>query len=608
MKRITGTILKTIGILLGGTLLGAALLAIAFAVPVGEKNITNSYEIIESEGWYPAIPMVTVAYDEYFHSYLPGVLDGGTDRIMLKTAMQPREENVLFAAMDMNGYDYYWHGYVTILRPLFALFDYGEIRTLNGMAQLLVIAFLFAQVYRKKGLPHAVMVLTSYFLLMSMAMPFSLQYSWVFYVAVGSALVIVTGDRATKWTGIKSYWFFMVVGMCTSFFDLLTYPLFTWAFPLLWLLLFREENQKAFSYVKEVIFSGLWWILGYAGLWILKWALGSLVLGRNIFESAMEEVFFRLGTAEVESFNFMQRLEVMYMNWKHYEYKIFVLILGAWLVWFAVQSLCKGVCYNAKNNAYALIAFSAIVWYFVLANHTGGHHFFTYRIYGVSILAILMIFTGSVGNTTITPKRRIHILGLWCGVGILACGLTLLAREDIDVINGDRDYVEIMVSPNEICEMRFTPTFSTIKQLGICAETASSTGTCNIRILDGEEIVYEEKIPLEDYEDTTYAKIPVSWKLKSNYDYRMEISFEGAEKETFLLVSENMDAPINEYGQISVGDKLLNGQLLSGIIYSYRPLSKFTLAFLVMTWCGVLFAMYVAFGKTNCEKDKIVNE
>lgn len=603
MKKITATILKTIGILLGGTLVGAALLSIAFALPVNEVNVEASNDIIEKEGWYPAVPIVASSLDKYFHSYMPGVLDGATDRLMLYTATNPQQENVLFAAMDMNGYDYYWHGYVSVLRPLLLLFDYGEIRTLNGMLQIVLIVLLFLRIYRKKGMTQALMVLTSYFLLMSLAMPFSLQYSWVFYIAVGSALVLTAGERAAKWTGIKLYWFFMVIGMCTSFLDLLTYPLFTWGFPLIWLLLVQDGNQKALSYMKEVVFTGLWWILGYAGLWSSKWILGSLILGRNIYESAVNQAFFRLGAEETGGFDFGQRLEVLYMNWKHYEYKIYVMILAAWLIWFACESVRKGICSNVKNKAFALIACSSIVWYFALANHTGGHHFFTYRIYGISVLAVLAIFTGSISDLIIRNKReKLLTVCIWGICGILACGLSLLAREDVEVMNGDKDYREIAVSSNEIYEMRFTPTFPTIKEMGLCAETTSLTGTCNISVLDGTEILYEEVIPLKDYAGSTYAKIPVSWKLKRNHDYTMEISFVGAGKDTFLLVSQNMDMPILEYGEVSVGDVTQGGQILSSLKYSYRPLSKFTLGFLAMTWSGVLFAGYVVFFKSKAGK------
>lgn len=111
-------ILITMGMMIAGVCMGGILLTLAFLIPVNSTNQSASYDLIGSEGWYPAIPRVNASFDTYFHSFLPGVLDGATDSIMLATALEPEETNALRAAMDMRGYDYYWHGYVALLRPL----------------------------------------------------------------------------------------------------------------------------------------------------------------------------------------------------------------------------------------------------------------------------------------------------------------------------------------------------------------------------------------------------------------------------------------------------------------------------------------------------------
>lgn len=153
----TGKILRTVGILLGGTVIGTILLCLAFCIPVNETNRTATYEIIEEEGWYPSIPIVNGALDTYFTSYNPGVLDDATDLIMLRTALDPLEKSVVRAAMDMNQYDRYWHGYIAILRPLLFFFDYGEIRVLNAIGQFVTVcSILFYFFWQKKEtlFPH----------------------------------------------------------------------------------------------------------------------------------------------------------------------------------------------------------------------------------------------------------------------------------------------------------------------------------------------------------------------------------------------------------------------------------------------------------------------
>lgn len=586
-------ILKTMGIMIASVCLGGILLTLAFLIPVNEGNRSASYDLIGSEGWYPALPRVSASLDTYFHSYLPGVLDGGTDRLMLETALEPTETNALRAAMDMNGYEYYWHGYVTVLRPLLFFFDYGEIRVLNSMGQLLLVFFLGLILWRKKGIQYVLLELTSYFLLMAMAMPFALQYTWVFYIAMGCTLYLVARSNDKKEIkGTKLYLAFLLTGMLTSFFDLLTYPLYTWGIPVIWWLLLQEPDQEWLYYVKQVVYTGLWWILGYAGMWTGKFCLGSLVLGRDIFAKALGAIAHRSGTGE-EQLGFTERLEAVYWNWKHYEYKIFALVLALWLLYFIIKALRNGIVCQPKGKALALAGISSVVWYFVLANHTRGHHIFTYRIYSVAVLAVLAILLCSVrAGERQGMKKSLRLFGVFGCLGVMACVLSLFAREDVSVINGDREYRRVGIQEGELCEMSFKPSFPTIKSMGICMDTGAREGVCRIVILDGEKTMYEEVIPLDAYEDVIYAIIPVDWKLKKQKEYRMCLSVENANAETALLVTCNQDMPLNEYGEVQVGGTVYDGQILSGITYSYRPLSYFTLAFLAMTWMGILSAGY----------------
>lgn len=587
-------VFKTAGILLAGILAGVILLAFAFLIPVNEKNRAASYDIMEKEGMYPSIPVVK-AYDDGYSASVPGLLDNFTDSIMLHTALDPEETNVLRAAMDMRQYEYYWHGYVAVLRPLLAVFDYGEIRVLNGMAQLLLLFWLCMLLRQRKGTVYALLALSSYFLLMPLAMPFSLQYSWVFYIATGGVLYLVWRTGNQTMAGMRLYRFFLVMGMLTSFFDLLTYPLYTWGIPIIWLLLLWGEDKKQSYYVKQVVYTGLWWILGYAGMWMGKFCMGSLILGRNLFGKAFAEVGLRLGVGEAE-FNFMSRLRIMYQNWRHYEYGIFVLVLAVWFFYAAAGTLWRGVRGNVKNKALALAGVSSAVWYLSLANHTAVHHYFTYRIWGVAVLAVLAILVGSVREKgAVSWRQRGKIFCVWAVCGALGCCLTLLIREPIEVTNGWAEYFEVKLEDGENCEMRFTPTFSVLRGFGLCLRTEAQKGVCRVTVSDGERELYLENIALGAYGESTYAGISVDWRLKRGRDYTMRLSTEGADADVMLLVTSNQNMPLIEYGEVSAGGKRYEAQILSGLTYSFRPVSHRLLFFLAMTWTGLLFAVCMAF-------------
>lgn len=380
MKKICNLFEKCALLLLGGSILGTLLLTLAFLVPVNEENAAASYQILNDEGWYPAAPILTQSLDAYFHSYLPGVLDNGTDSIMLHTAMDTSEGNPLTRAMNMYctylhiNYSRYWHGYVAILRPLLYFFDFSEIRILNCLGQLLVLMLLTVLIVRKRGWVYGLLMLTSYFLLMPVAMPLSLQFTWVFYIAAVSCLVLLKKQEYFE-NEQRYLYLFLVIGMLTSYFDLLTYPLFTWGFPITWLLVMSRPESSGVERIKKVVFSGLSWIAGYGIMWGLKWIYASLILGKEIFSDAVNEVFVLSGAGSGKEQGFMSRMEAIYTNWKHYEYSIYFLVLALWLAWIIIRSIRKGFKPTANTYAFLLIGCSSIVWYFFLSYHTTVHHF-----------------------------------------------------------------------------------------------------------------------------------------------------------------------------------------------------------------------------------------
>ena len=577
--------------IVAGVLLGAILITLAYCIPVNQTNAQKSIDSLEGEGWYPSATQLKSSLDTYFHSYLPGVLDGATDGLMLEKATRQIEGNPLWEAMNMEGYTYYWHGYVVILRVLLLFMDYEQFRFLNCILQLMMMFFVAHFIWEKKGQRYALALLTSYFLMMPMAMFLSLQFSWIFYIAMALSLLICY--RHTWFTEKRIPYIFVIAGMLTSFLDLLTYPLYTWAFPLLLLILLSEDGQKALNYVKTVVVSGLGWILGYAGMWFGKWALAGWIVHRNVIQEAWDEVMFRSGSDE--ALNLIARLEALYDNWKHYEYPLYTALLAIWLTWFIYKSLNgkTQIVRQEKNGAYLLITLSSFVWYFVLANHTLGHHFFTYRIWGVAITGILFLFCGSIAicKDNCSGRDRIYTFCKWGILCILAVMLTLTAREDVSVLNGNVEYQEIELPKGEQIEEEFFPSFPRVKNFAMGIRTESVKGQCIIEIRDDEKTLYELNWKLAELADTEYVQVPVDWNFKRDSNYRIVIHLEENEGPVYLRFTKDNVNPMLELGVAKIGGDIISGQLTSGIVYSYRPLSKYTLLFLTISWLGLLTAL-----------------
>lgn len=601
------TVQKSAAVLAAGIIAGTLLLTLAYMLPVNLGKREASYQILEQEGWYPRASVAASSLNEHFHSYYPDVLDDSSDSIMLYTAMDVSEGNALERAMNSysereGAYRYYWHGYVSILRPLCLFFDYSELRLLNGACQMLLVVLMACAVGREKGTRYVMMLLTSYLLLNPGALSMGLQFSWVFYIAWGGALGLFL-KREYFSEKNRYFYFFMAAGICTSYFDLLTYPLFTWGFPLVWWLAADGKAERSAEWVKRAVISGLGWIAGYALMWIAKWGIATLVLGTNVFQPAIEEVFLRSGMPEGGADSLWERLEAVCLNWKHYGYQIYAAVLVIWLVWWFVGSVKRGWCRNGKGYAYFLTGISSVVWYFVLSNHTSGHHFFTYRIFGVSILAFLALISDSIPKLQerkILPegragkRRRLVYFGLlWTGAALPAALCTLAAREELPVTNGGASFRQIRMEQS--LETEFVPTFGGMKRLSLGLECGGDGGRFDIKLWEGEMLRYQQTLLAEEGEESHYHSTDVSWKLEPGRPYRMTVEIAGNDSPVSVWVTEG-DMPLIEFANLSVDGSMAEGQLLAGIgYYDLACVSKRMLLFLFLTWTGVFMAVFCAF-------------
>jgi len=606
-KQAVTVIWKSILIILAGAVVGTLLLAAAFSCPVNEEKRLADYQVMEKEGWYPSVLIHSLSLDEYFTSYEPGILDNGTDIIMLYTALDTSAEGNAFQRA-MNGYStylkinysYYWHGYVSVLRPILYLIEYDDLRFYNCIGQFAVIFFLCMAVKKRTGrTEHVLLLMTSYILLMPQALAMSLQFTWVFYIGTIGCLVLI---RKNEWfeQNFRYVYLFVVTGLLTSYFDLLTYPLFTWGFPLLWWLVTGNRDITGLKRLWRVVISGIGWIAGYALMWVMKWAAGSLILGRDLFEGAINEVFVQSGTREDLTMDILTRLNAVYQNWRHYEYSVYAVILTAWLVWAAYKALKNGWHSSRDDYAYLLVGASSIVWYMALANHTAGHHFFTYRIFNVSVTAFLLLIVGSVipyredGGVQIRSKRGRRLTAL-CGalLSVAAGGCSFLAREEIPVTNAQCPSELMELSEGEALEFQFTPAYSRLRNICVCLSADKPDGALEISVSRQGETLYCETVDIERFEESDYDYVPVEWDLRAGESYTVCYTVTGNDGPVRLALTEPGNAPLQEIRQVVLNGEQTDGQPVVILAYWNRPIVKTRLLFLAFSWIGLLTGIAV---------------
>lgn len=580
-------------LLLIGAIVGTVILTIGCAIPINQNRAAETFLTIEGQSSYHSV--LDMRNCSYFFSSLPGVLDTATDGLMLKTALTDSEGSSLYQAMDMHGYSYYWHGYVAILRVLNLFFNYSDIRFLNFILQFLLVFFFAQHLFKKKGSKYGLLFLSSYLLLMPMALYYSLQFSWIFYIALGASFLLIKNINFFETKGRYLY-LFVLIGLVTCFFDLLTYPLISWAYPVLWWMLCSEKDKKPITYLKEVITSGLAWIFGYGGMWVLKCVIGSWVLNRNVLKTAIDEVFLRMGATEQVTWS--SRFDAIRLNWEHYTDKFYVILIAIWVCWFIYKAVTVKTARSAKFPALMLVAVSSVVWYFVLTNHTTVHHFFTYRIFNISVLALLGCMVVTITDDVV-KKVKFFSKEMWIKVlyiliaCILAFVITWLSREEITIDNLNRYYQdEYTLKEGQVVSMNFVPKMNCVTEFGIQFEPMTEDGLVEFCLMSGKKIVDKREIPFNAFDEELLHYFDTDWLLKGK-EYSISLKVYGENAEGKVCLGYGGPYLLSGSNFATMEGEELSGQLLIGTVYSYRALPQGSdFLYVYLTWLFVVLPVY----------------
>ncbi len=396
----------TIIILVASIVLATALQFLAFSLPTGpiRKNAKKSIESFQKEGKYREI--------------IPGInysmLDNFTDACMIAGATYNGKEALHKKAMNIytwqtaggivNGvdhYDYYqslidecngvkaktahpyfwyWHGYIVILKPLLTFFNYNNIRILNILGQLicliLLVTLLYSRGFKKYILPFAV----AYILMMPVTVSLSLQFSACYYMMMISSIVLLKWKEYFEKT--NNYWIvFLITGIGTSFFDLLTYPIVTLGTPLIIYFIMNKEDsikKMAGNMLEKVAF----WGIGYVVFWIGKWAVASLLLQENCFVRALSKINQHTSmdaSGLVDKFTIGEVLKRGFV-WLQTPMLVVIIVLA--LVYLLIMLFkSHGISKKGLKLSIPLFVVSLfpVMWFIFASSHVYFHYWMEYR-------------------------------------------------------------------------------------------------------------------------------------------------------------------------------------------------------------------------------------
>ena len=363
--------------------------------PVILKNLDKDMDLIQSHD----------SYQQLVPGYKSTQLDNFTDDVMMSLASYDGEESILKKAAASYHYDdfpkaksgkksygWYWHGYLVVLKPLLAIMSYTDIIMFNCFAVIVAIALtIYYMINRAKNgflLPYLLAVI----IINPITVAMSFQYSTIWYTMhICLLYMIIKGDGEV----IRNLAFILFIqGILVAFFDLLTYPLPAYGIPVaLGIYVMRQQEKDVLFVVKKIVTSGIAFVLGYGGMFATKILISFAAAGQGALDGAMEHLTMRLSGEGLDQD--ISRIDAVMRNLQvldHLPYRILFFVILAIAIFGVVRDIRNdGPKAVLGYVPCMLLALLPILWYFVLANHSHIHYFFTFRNLSVSFAALGMM-------------------------------------------------------------------------------------------------------------------------------------------------------------------------------------------------------------------------
>lgn len=408
-------ILATIEYLVIASVIGFLLMVGVYALPKARmvNNINRSRPLLTTEGNY-----------RYWAEDITNTLsDNFSDSLMEDIAINPNTGNLLYDAMincyvgwqdtsnssewllrvaggqpfyegyEQVVYGRYWHGYLLWMKPLLLLFSVPEMRLINMAVQLALLCWLMILLYQQLGIVGCLTIGTGILILNPITCAMTFHFSDIYYNVLITCIVML---RHRKTLQHRNDWWkvFLWCGIGVAYFDLMTYPLVALGIPLI--LYFLLTDNSLGSNLSRMIHYSIDWVVGYAGMWVLKWLIGSAFTGYDLVTDGLGAVGLRSSGA-LENVN-MEYLNVVSSNVQAMLTKPVIALLVLIVLCMIAGLFSRKFEWKAqwaRLFPILLIGCYPFVWYFVIRNHSIVHVWFAYRVLaitGAAIVAILFCF------------------------------------------------------------------------------------------------------------------------------------------------------------------------------------------------------------------------
>lgn len=290
----------------------------------------------------------------------------------------------------------YWHGSMSVLRPLLVFFNLDEIYILNKILVAVLTLILIILLAKTKIKELLITFIIGIVMCAVITIPNCLMYTWTYLIMLIVSIIAIFLEKKNKNTNIL----YFISGIITCYFDFLCTELLSIVVPIVLILVIRYKNGKIKNFkegLKYIVISLALWGIGYVGMWAAKWILASIILKINALDYVVDKAMIRVNKDERldgEKNIYMQaiwkNIHALYpINIVKRVYKL--LIIPVFIVEYIVIFIKKQ---NKKEFWFPLLLliFATIPYirYIILVSHSYAHYFFTFRMQMASIMCILL--------------------------------------------------------------------------------------------------------------------------------------------------------------------------------------------------------------------------
>ena len=332
--------------------------------------------------------------NEYIYSFLEAVTEG-----------KPSNTN----------YSRYWHGYLVFVRPLLVFFNLEQLYVINYIAVFGTLAFLTYMLIKHYLHKEVFALLLCLVDVNLWVVPHCLEYTWMFLVTfmVSSIAVYLAFKGRYSWFGVL----FFITGMIVIFLDFFTTETLTITVPLL--LVLRIRNKQCKESLAFIIKCVILWGLGYCFMWAAKWALATIMLGKNGLYTIVRSMYDHVKLPP--NMNYIKFIcEIFEKNIScllPFDFGVIPSVLfGAGLVFVVAIMKWKNMICIKKNSDdiknYIILGLVPYFRFFVLPHHSWAHYFFTYRGQAATVMALTFIVMEFIELRPISRKVVIRNEGI----------------------------------------------------------------------------------------------------------------------------------------------------------------------------------------------------